>query len=143
MLKSGKRGVIAATLVALLALAGGARYFFPIELAELGTRWDLWRAGVKSVESAGIAGYVQNYCDAKKPEACRCVALIHGLADQALTWKKILGWPRNGWPMPLKIYAWDLPLRGQPRIFFQVRAWSARPWISATQRQASGFFASQ
>jgi pimeloyl-ACP methyl ester carboxylesterase len=102
---------IAMTGVGLSALlAYAVFFFFPLQLAELSSRYDLWQAGVQGVRSGALQGFVQDHCEAKKD--CTCVALIHGLADNALTWKKILLWPKNGWLMPVKLYAFDLPGTG-------------------------------
>jgi pimeloyl-ACP methyl ester carboxylesterase len=44
------------------------------------------------------------------------VVLIHGLGDNALTWKKILLAPRAGWPEAVSLLAIDLPGSGRSPI---------------------------
>lgn len=99
-------------------LYAGAWYFLPLQAAELSQRWMFWREGVKQVESAGLHGYLHDTCAGAPPsvlaaKGCTCVAMIHGLADNALTWKNILLWPANGWIDPVKLYAFDLPGSGR------------------------------
>ncbi len=45
-------------------------------------------SGVRRVRAGTLAAYEENLCAPEKP--CRCVALIHGLGDSALTWDNIL-----------------------------------------------------
>lgn len=53
--------------------------------------------------------------------------MIHGLADNAITWKKVLLWPENGWLESVKLYAFDLPGSGEspaplnPQTDYRVR----------------------
>jgi pimeloyl-ACP methyl ester carboxylesterase len=111
-LRFSRRIKLVALGVALGATAVlGARYLFPLQLAELSSRYDLWKAGVETVRSGELHGYAQDHCDGRSE--CACVALVHGLADNAMTWKRILLWPENGWLKPVKIYAFDLPGSGE------------------------------
>ena len=84
---------------------------FPLQAFELNSRMALWLAGVHSFESAGMSGYERNFCDPADPEArgCTCVALIHGLGDDAFTWKKVLTAPSKEWKKPVRIFAFNLP----------------------------------
>jgi pimeloyl-ACP methyl ester carboxylesterase len=100
----------------LLLVSGGfgIGFFFPIQLAEWCSRFELWRQGVTTLEANGLHGYLRDTCEAPStPRDCTCVALIHGLADNALTWEKTLLAPANALPERLKIYAFDLPGTGQ------------------------------
>jgi pimeloyl-ACP methyl ester carboxylesterase len=101
--------------VGLLGLIAWATiYFFPLHWASLSHRYEFWKEGVKEVESAGLHGYFADRCEGtiQKARQCTCVVMIHGLADDAMTWKKILLWPNNGWLKPVKLYAFDLPGTG-------------------------------
>src|SRR4051812_24905126 len=91
----------------LAALVGAGTYLFPLQLAELSNRYDFWKEGVQSFESAGLHGYFVDRCGGtiRTAKECTCVVMIHGLADDAMTWKKILLWPNNGWLKPVKLYA--------------------------------------
>jgi pimeloyl-ACP methyl ester carboxylesterase len=97
----------------LAALAGAVIYLFPLELAELSNRYEYWREGVTDVRSGGLHALLSDHCQGKRPDECTCVAMIHGLADTAGTWKKVLFWPANGWLKPFKLYAFDLPGSGR------------------------------
>jgi pimeloyl-ACP methyl ester carboxylesterase len=98
-----------------LGLAAGAFFLStvaafvlaPYELVTALRRAALWRGGVRreSVEG-GLLAYERNNCAPGKP--CRCVALIHGLGDSALTWDKMLLDPRAARP-GLRLFAPDMP----------------------------------
>ncbi|MBC7692711.1 MAG: alpha/beta hydrolase [Methylotenera sp.] len=112
------------TLLILLAisglLAGGyqaARYLAPIQLSELTSRVELWRAGVREIQTGGLAGLEKNHCASEEVSqnnpGCTCIVMIHGLGDQALTWKKLLQEPRSSWLKPVHLFAYDLPGSGR------------------------------
>jgi pimeloyl-ACP methyl ester carboxylesterase len=113
------RGVLAWALVPVIAglIYWGLWFFLPLQTSELSSRFEFWREGVHEVESAGLHGYVRDTCHAAggntEGKACSCVVMIHGLADSAMTWKKVLLWPENGWLEPVKLYAFDLPGSGR------------------------------
>ncbi|MBI3549476.1 MAG: alpha/beta hydrolase [Elusimicrobia bacterium] len=44
--------------------------------------------GVRRIRAGSLAGYERDLCEPRKP--CRCVGLIHGLSDSALTWDNVL-----------------------------------------------------
>src|SRR4051812_48152833 len=98
----------AAAVVVFFVLQWVVRTYFPIELAELGNRNQLARADVKSVEVGGLHAWVADRCG-KTAAPCRCVALIHGLGDTAITWKRLL---ISGGLAGSKVYAPDLPGSG-------------------------------
>jgi pimeloyl-ACP methyl ester carboxylesterase len=67
----------------------------------------LWKGGVSRVRLAdGLLAYERDGCEPGKP--CRCVALIHGLGDSALTWDGMLLDPRASAP-GLRLVAPDMP----------------------------------
>ncbi len=100
-------------LVVIAALAyGGFWYFFPLQASQISDRLKLREEGVVSVESDGLNGYLHDTCSKDPKKECTCIALIHGLGDSAMTWKKLLIWPENGWIHPVKLYAFDLPGSG-------------------------------
>jgi pimeloyl-ACP methyl ester carboxylesterase len=87
--------------------AFAARFFFPMEIYELSNRFELWRAGVHEFHENGLSGLLRDACDPADPEArgCTCVALIHGLGDEPMTWRKLLVAPKKAWSKPVKLYA--------------------------------------
>jgi pimeloyl-ACP methyl ester carboxylesterase len=114
-----------AGLLSLAAVGWGYVYFFPLQIAEISNRYEFWKEGIQNVSSGGLHGYLADRCAGTLQQAC--VALVHGLADSAETWKKILIWPANGWLEPVKLYAFDLPGVGgsaaplDPRAGYRVR----------------------
>lgn len=118
--RSHWRGVVAFLFV--LVACGGGSYFFPLELMEVRSRVDLWSAGIREVDFPNtqprLHGYMRNQCDSSKNSAdCVCVAFLHGLGDNALTWRKILEtrhelWEKLGFVRPQKFLALDLPGSG-------------------------------
>ncbi len=96
---------------------GVCSLFFPLEWIEFSNRVDLWRAGVTEVWLGGeFHAYMQDRCsqtDLENEDQCSCIALIHGLGDNALTWKKLLTLPEEKWRKagmmsPLRLAAIDL-----------------------------------
>lgn len=75
---------------ALAALCAFAALFAwrPIDADDARRALLLRAAGVARVKSAGLRAYER--ADCAPGAACRCVALIHGLGDSALTWDKFL-----------------------------------------------------
>jgi pimeloyl-ACP methyl ester carboxylesterase len=107
--------------VALAALVVVTLFLFPFELREFSQRVELWRAGVSSRVIQGWHTYEVNRCGSQNGEGCSCIALVHGLGDQALTWKKILlfsdeNWKKLGLVHGYKILAVDLPGSGKTPI---------------------------
>ncbi|MFI5347336.1 MAG: alpha/beta fold hydrolase [Elusimicrobiota bacterium] len=79
----------------------------PFETVTALRRAALWKNGVRRVPlEGGLFAYERNGCLPGKP--CRCVALIHGLGDSALTWDKMLMDPRAG-RAGLRLLAPDMP----------------------------------
>jgi pimeloyl-ACP methyl ester carboxylesterase len=103
-------GVVASALI-LWGLLQALMTFWPLQSNEWKNRWTLWRAGVTEIESAGLRGYQRDNC--LKAKACSCVALVHGLGDDSMTWRNILAWPAQGWLGPVKLVAFDLPGSGR------------------------------
>ncbi len=96
------------SLVALVlgaAVAAGAAYrFYPLELEGVLRRVALYRGGARSVAAGRLNAYEIGHCAPDKP--CRCMALIHGLGDSAMTWDKmLLAAPPEGW----RLVALQLP----------------------------------
>lgn len=82
----------ALTALAAGALGAGAAaaavFFWPFQVDAALRKLALRRGGVERVRVAGLEAYVR---DVSAPGAVpRCVALIHGLGDSALTWDKLL-----------------------------------------------------
>ena len=130
MIKVQKVRFILATSLSLLALAAVGILFaqiFPLRVYELKTDLEFWARGVQSVhwKEQGLQGYAVNRCapvskgaDPRQVQGCSCIALIHGLGDEAKTWKNILlvseeDWKKWGIMDQMKIFAFDLPGSGQ------------------------------
>ncbi len=91
----------------------GALFLFPIQVSDFKTRVELAWNGVSTVRLAKLNSYSTDHCDRLEPgQVCTCVALIHGLGDQATTWKKILLEPAAAWEQPVRLFALDLPGSG-------------------------------
>lgn len=139
-------------ILSISGLCGVTAYLFPIEVLEAWTRFEFWRGHVQETQRNGIHGYLYNSCPQDVPasgQECACIALIHGLGDNAMTWKKILLWPEQKWKAmgltePLRIYAVDLPgtgrsspasspndyrVRRQAEILKAVLSSSCREWV--------------
>ncbi len=122
--RSKKRLITPLQIVVALVLTIGIGSYAvirsaPLEWAEIRSQWDLKRAGVVRtlpVQGVGLEHYTRDTCkDAPVGQQadCACVALIHGLGDNALTWKKILLVPPPIWERPVKLVAWNLPGSGK------------------------------
>lgn len=99
-------------LVAALSYYGW-RFVNPIGSQETIARWELRRAGAKDLWVGEAHAYVREHCstDLRKgvdPSLCTCVALVHGLGDTGLTWKRVLEQPAKEWKSGVRLYAWDL-----------------------------------
>ncbi|MEK6580081.1 MAG: alpha/beta hydrolase [Bdellovibrionota bacterium] len=128
--------LVAGSAVSAILLYWLGSLLFPLQSAELSGRIELWRGGVREIDLGGLHGYVQDQCEKEGGETkthCNCVALIHGLGDNALTFKRVLLVPPKGWTQllvgesneRLKIYALDLPGAGQspaPMVLSDYRA---------------------
>lgn len=79
---------LAATGFLLLGLVLAAFCFRPLQAVMWLRKAALARGGVKRVTVAGLKAYEKDLCEPGKP--CRCVALVHGLGDSALTWDNLL-----------------------------------------------------
>lgn len=76
----------------VLAFAAGSIYWFPFQTSVSVREALLWSSGVRRVREGGLLAWERDGCRPKAP--CRCVALVHGLGDSALTWDKVLRDPR-------------------------------------------------
>lgn len=105
MLRAGlRRALRAAGLILLGALA--LVVLNPFESSVAIRRAVLAAAGVRRVARAGTLVYERSNCVVGEP--CRCVALVHGLGDSALTWDKVL-LDRRGSEPGTRLDAVDLP----------------------------------
>ncbi len=92
--------------VPLLATAG-AVYFYPFQTATAVRELRLRASGTRRARLAGgLEAWEKDSCRDGAP--CRCLALVHGLGDSALTWDKVLEDPRAGAP-GLRLVAVDMP----------------------------------
>ena len=112
-----KWAALAAGVVTLLVAFMLAKFVFPLEIAGWESRRSLKSAGVKewqsaqTSEAARLTGWEQNYCASS--EGCECIALVHGLGDDALTWRKVLMRPADKWFRHVHLIAVDLPGSGE------------------------------
>lgn len=101
-----KAALAAALLLAPVLLAAGAVRFYPFETFDLYRRAALRWSGVRRAPAGPLMAWERDTCAPGAP--CRCVALVHGLGDSALTWDKILRDPRAAAP-GLRLWAVDMP----------------------------------
>jgi len=80
--------VFVLTVLIVAGAAAGAAYYAPLQTHMAMRRLALWRAGVTRVAVGPLLAYELNGC--RPGEACRCVALVHGMGDTALTWDKTM-----------------------------------------------------
>jgi pimeloyl-ACP methyl ester carboxylesterase len=101
--------------IALVLAAAAAVGLAPFQTHVAMRRFAIWRGGARLVTAGPLRAYEWNGCRAG--ELCRCVALVHGLGDTAMTWDKtMLG--EGGAPVPprgFRILAVNLPgVEGSP-----------------------------
>jgi pimeloyl-ACP methyl ester carboxylesterase len=132
MLKRLKPILVVLLVLSALAVGGfyASRRFYPLELSDFSHRLELWRYGAREFNFAQVHGFEQNHCETalKNPALgeCHCIALIHGLGDQALTWRKILLTPAQAWNEPVRLFAFDLPGSGGSAPPGQVQEYRSR-----------------
>jgi pimeloyl-ACP methyl ester carboxylesterase len=85
-----KRALLAGLAVLALAALGaaGAIWLAPFQTHTALRRLALWRGGARRVAAGPLLAYEKSTCRPGAP--CRCVALVHGLGDSALTWDKTM-----------------------------------------------------
>lgn len=117
--KAWKRRIaIQAAVLGVLGLAYGALVWtHPIEVQEFWTRLQMRRKGIEPKQIDGLSAWVRDLCQGRTP--CRCVGMIHGSGDTALTWRRVMegeGVPgQDEWKaakIPAKLVAVDLPGSG-------------------------------
>lgn len=99
-----------AVLVLLSCCAGAAAVAFaPFQTHIALRRLALWRAGARRTAAGPLLAYEMNSCRPGAP--CRCVALVHGMGDSALTWDKTLKGTEGAAPPPAGtlLLAVDMP----------------------------------
>jgi pimeloyl-ACP methyl ester carboxylesterase len=79
---------------------------YPYEIVDAYRHAALRWSGVRRVGAGSLKAWERDGCAPGVP--CRCVALVHGLGDTALTWDKLLRDPRARKP-GLKMLALDMP----------------------------------
>jgi pimeloyl-ACP methyl ester carboxylesterase len=103
------RSAFGCGLTAILLIALGLFLARPVERIDDLRKVRLSLYGVRRVRAGTLAAYEEDLCETGKP--CRCVALIHGLGDSALTWDNVL-LGKKGAPAPprgTKLLAVELP----------------------------------
>ena len=106
--------------------AGAAIGFAPFQTVMALRRLALWRGGVHRVVAGPLLAYEKSTCRPGAP--CRCVALVHGMGDSAMTWDKtMLG--SDGASLPPEgtlLLAVDMPGtdRSAPAADYGIRAQS-------------------
>ncbi len=76
-----------AAAVPVLAV-GALLWFAPFQTVVTLRRFALWRGGAHRVTLGPLLAYEKSSC--RPGAACRCVALVHGLGDSAMTWDKTM-----------------------------------------------------
>jgi pimeloyl-ACP methyl ester carboxylesterase len=84
--------------------------FFPLESSAASAKLELWRGGVRPERRAGLSAWERDFCG--RARFCECIVLVHGLGDQALTWKRLLLQPQTAWTRSVHLIAVDLPGSG-------------------------------
>ncbi|UPT75070.1 MAG: alpha/beta hydrolase [Elusimicrobiota bacterium] len=79
---------VLAAAAALAVLAAGVLWFLPFELHVGLLKAGLRLGGAAPVTAGSLSAYERSTCVAGAP--CRCVALVHGMGDTALTWNKLM-----------------------------------------------------
>ncbi len=107
-----RRGLLLGALMLLLVGLGFlAKFLFPLEIYEFTQRTRMYWAGAHAFESAGIKGFERDFCEGTT-ETCSCIALIHGLGDDAYTWSRLLSQaraPLGPWKSNVRLVAVHLP----------------------------------
>ena len=98
--------VLLAVAAALASVSLGALRLYPYELVFAWREAALRLSGVRRVDAGPLKAWERDACVPGRP--CRCVALVHGLGDSALTWDKLLRDPRARVP-GLRVLALDMP----------------------------------
>ena len=100
-------GLTAASLSGAAVLGWAA--LRPLDALIAGREAALRLSGVSRVKVEGLAAWSRDAC--APGEACRCVALIHGMGDTALTWDNLMigGGGAAAAPRGTKVLAVELP----------------------------------
>lgn len=98
--------LLAAVAAALAAVSLGGLRLYPYELFNAWRTAGLRLSGARRVDAGPLKAWERDSC--APGAACRCVALVHGLGDSALTWDKLLRDPRARVP-GLRVLAVDMP----------------------------------
>ncbi len=102
-------------VISLITISGLVLYtvkiVYPLEIAEWKQRRELRKAGVQEITIEGLHAFELSSC---VPGAdCACIALVHGLGDQALTWRKLFLEGGAYWISRVRLLALDLPGFGE------------------------------
>ena len=102
------------TLILLVGFWSGAFVWGPITLVNRATTSQLLlRSRVKIKNKDQTRTYSKSFCTPETPpEECPCLALIHGIGDNSLTWSYFLSQSPKLWDVPLKLVSIDLPGSG-------------------------------
>ncbi len=104
----------------VIALLPGPRDWLADRFDTLALRWhehetekQLRDKGFGRAEASGLKAWMRSTCAGVPAESCSCVAWVHGLGDQSMTWRKVLGadWQAHV-AVPTELWAWDLPGSG-------------------------------
>jgi pimeloyl-ACP methyl ester carboxylesterase len=102
-----KTSFMFAAALACACLSASALVYAPYQTVDSLRKAALWKGGVRRVRlDGGLLAYEKDGCAPGRP--CRCVALIHGLGDSALTWDGLLLDERAS-AEGLRIVAPDMP----------------------------------
>jgi pimeloyl-ACP methyl ester carboxylesterase len=98
-------GTVIGAAVAFAALFAALH---PLSVHDAVNRTVLRWSGARAHRSGPLAGVVRDTCRAGEP--CRCAALVHGLGDTHVTWRRILqGDPSAPVPSGWRLFAVDMP----------------------------------
>lgn len=129
---SRARLIVLLAAFAVMCLGVAAKFVFPLQIHLAMRNLKMRMSGVHSVRVGDYDAYLRNFCDPQDPEArgCACVALLHGLGDDATTWERLLRAPRTAWVKPVKLYALEITRNqkytpGEPLSDYRVRTQAA------------------
>lgn len=104
------RKIVIGSVLAVMGLVVVGQVMFSLEWRYATNRVRLYLNGVRSFHWENYSGLVKDTCDPHDPEArgCMCVALLHGLGDDASAFQKILVAPKAAWQKPVKLFALEV-----------------------------------
>ena len=102
-LKYKKTFFVIVTLISVVEIFG---HYSTSIIPAVKTRYTYWQKGIQEWKGEDLYGLSRNMCSQDSP--CVCMALIHGMADESITWKKLLTYDYKDWTVKPHLVALDL-----------------------------------